>query len=104
LKVRSSAKDGWLPAAIFTILLDLVGIAVFTAGYALAFVTLWQGNEARRQLTIGIVVTILVVRLLSPISSLHRRAPAPVSFRSSKRARSISATMPFGSRSSAGPP
>jgi moderate conductance mechanosensitive channel len=62
LKARSAADGGFLPA-VLALLLDLVGIAVFIAGYVLAFLAVWHGNEARRQLTAGILVAIVAVRL-----------------------------------------
>jgi small-conductance mechanosensitive channel len=55
--------EGWLRSTFALLLLEVVGIALFAAGYILAFLAIWQGNEARRQLIASIFVGILVVRL-----------------------------------------
>jgi small-conductance mechanosensitive channel len=67
--VRSSLRSRIDPAGsvllpTFAILLvDLAGIVVFAAGYAAAFLALWQGNPERRQLAIALLAGILAVRL-----------------------------------------
>lgn len=69
LRSRSSVQEGWFLPAILTLLLDLVGIAVFVAGYAAAFLAIWQGNEARRLLTIGVLLAIVAVRLTRSVAA-----------------------------------
>ena len=107
LKARAgSAEDGWFLPAVLMLLLDLVGIAVFTAGYVLAFLAIWQGNEARRQLTIGSPRgdrggPADPLRRRLPLCAGERR-PTPHSVRPGRRP--IFPRLPrFGSRSSARP-
>jgi small-conductance mechanosensitive channel len=60
--VASEGRNGWLRQTFGLLLLNLVGIAIFAAGYVSAFLVLWQGNEARRQLAAGVLAGILAVR------------------------------------------
>jgi small-conductance mechanosensitive channel len=55
--------EGWLRSTLAVLLLEVIGIALFASGYILAFLAVWQGNEARRQLVAAVLAGILVVRL-----------------------------------------
>jgi small-conductance mechanosensitive channel len=55
--------EGWLRSTLAILLLEVIGVALFASGYILAFLAVWQGNEARRQLVAAVLVGILVVRL-----------------------------------------
>jgi small-conductance mechanosensitive channel len=79
----SEGGQGWLRRAFGVFLLNLLGIAIFAAGYIAAFLALWQGHEARRQLAAGVLIAILTVRLtrcfaellLGPASAGERILP-----------------------------
>jgi len=61
--VVARGGEGWLRSTLAVLLLEVIGIALFASGYILAFLAVWQGNEARRQLAAAILVGTLVVRL-----------------------------------------
>ena len=75
--------EAWLRTIFALTLLDLFGILLFAAGYALAFLALWQGNQPRRELAGAVLLGILVVRItrcfagfvLGPESSGERIIP-----------------------------
>ena len=60
--------EGWLRTTIAILFLDLVGVAIFMAGYVVAFLAIWEGNAARRQFAAGVLVGILVVRVTRSVA------------------------------------
>lgn len=66
--VAVRGEQGWLRSTTAVLLLDVVGIASFTLGYVLAFLTIWEGNEHGRELAAAILIGILVVRLTRAVA------------------------------------
>jgi small-conductance mechanosensitive channel len=56
-------SEAWLRSSFGVLLINLLGVGSFVAGYVLAFLVLWQGNEARREFAAVVLVGFVVVRL-----------------------------------------